>query len=243
VKNPFKGYRLYPGRVAFIVTLIAGVLIYWEYGYYKVWLVSTSPNQKYTVELTGDKGRGGIVVPSAVKYNILIGGERVISDQLVHSGDAMDISFELAYPRHAWINENTLQFWSDHHRREDNLDVLLISNNTNKLIPYLRIKARDLFFVFEVQPQSQVRLLFTHRSGPSISVEGKFADGATIDYAVGFLESRSEQPLGYCVAIDYDRVAITSPREKAYDRRGSWDNLNIEANPHCQPQAVPNSGQ
>ncbi len=243
MKNPFKGYRLYPGRVAFIVTLIAGVLIYWEYGYYKVWLVSTAPNQKYTVELTGDKGRGGIIVPSAVKYNILIGGEKVISDQTVHSGDAMDISFELAYPKHAWINENTLRFWRDVHPPEDNLDVLLISNNTNKLIRYLRIKAWDLFFVFEVQPQTQVRLLFPHWSGPSISVEGKFADGATIDYAAGFVESRSEQQLGYCVAIDYDRVAITNPRVKAYDFRGDWNNFNIEADPHCQPFAVPNSGK
>ena len=235
MKNPFKGYRLYPGRVAFILTLIAGVVIYWEYGYYKVWLVSTSPNQKYTVELTGDKGRGGIVVPAAVKYNILIAGERIISDRLVHSGDAMDISFELAYPKHAWINENTLRFWSDVHRREDSLDVLLISNNTDKLIRYLRIKARDLFFVLDIQPQSQVKLLLTHTSGPSISVAGEFADSAAIDYGVGFLESRGEQPRGYCVAIDYDRVTISSPREKAYDRQGSWDNLNIEANPHCQP--------
>jgi hypothetical protein len=230
-----KRYKIRYGRVIFLTTLVAGVLVYWKYGYYLVFLSTASPNQKYTVELTGDKGRGGIVIPSAVKYNVLIGEERVMTDRLLHSGDAMDISFELAYPKHAWINDNTLFFWSDVHRREDNLDVLLISNNTDKLIRYLRIKTWDLFFVFEVQPQSQVKLLFTHRSeGKSISVEGKFADGANIDYAVGFPESGSKTPQGYCVMIDYNRVAITSPREKGYDNRGNWDNLNIETDSNCQ---------
>lgn len=37
------------------------------------------------------------------------------------------------------------------------------------------------------------------------------------------------------MTIDYDRVTITSPREGAYDYRGNWDNLNINAEPKCAP--------
>jgi hypothetical protein len=205
-----KRYTFLFGAAIFISTLVAGVAIYWKYGYYTVWLSSTSPNQTYTVELTGDKGRGGFLIPSVVRSNILIGGERVVRDRYLHSGDAMDISFELAYPKHAWINENTLRFWGDH-RREDNLDVLLISNNTDKVIRYLQIKTWDLFFVFDLQPQSQVKLLFTHRSeGKIISVEGKFEDGARVEYSAQFPEHRNHEPLKYCVTIDYDRTNVQS---------------------------------
>ena len=210
MQSTLRAYRLIAAAI-FVLTLVAGFAIYWKYGKRVVWLSSTSPNQKYTVELTGDKGRGGFLIPSFVKSNMLIGGERVAADQYVHSGDAMDISFELAYPNHAWTNENTLQFWSDYHRREDNLDVLLVSNNTNKVIRYLQIKTWDLFFVFEVQPRSQVKLFFTHRTeGKTISVAGKFDDGARVEYSDHFPEHRNKEPLTYCVAIDYERTTVQS---------------------------------
>ena len=224
------------GAAVLVVSLAAGVIIHWWFAESVVWLSSTSPNQKYTVELTGDKGRGGLLINSVVKYNILVDGKLLTRDRLAHYGDAMDISFELAYPEHAWIDENTLRFWSTRHRREDSLDTLLISNSTDKAIRFLRIKAWDMFFVFDVQPRSQLKLWFTHRSeGKGISVEGEFENGSLIDYGVWFLESGSREPLGYCMTIDYDRVTIDSPRERAYDHRGNWDNLNVDASPNCAP--------
>src|SRR4030095_8174341 len=174
------------GVPVFLLALVTGVFLHWRFTYYRVWLSSTSPNQKYTVELTGDKGRGGFLIYSVVKYDVLVNGEPLIRDRLLHYGDSMDISFELAYPEHAWIDGSTLRFWSNRHRREDNLDKLLISNNTDKVIRFLRIKAWDMFFVFDVHPRSQLKLSFTHRSeGKGISVEGLFDDGALIDYGVG----------------------------------------------------------
>ena len=225
------------GVLIFLVTLVVGITVYWRSTYYRVWLSSTSPNGKYTVELTGDKGRGGFFIPSRVKYNLLVDGKQLTRDRLVHSGDAMDISFELAYPEHAWIDERTLRFWSNRHRREDQLlDTLLISNNTNKKIKFLRIKAWDMFFVFDVQPNSRLKLAFTHRSeGQGISAEGEFEDGSLIDYGVGFPENGSREPLGYCMTIEYNRLTINSPRERGYDHRGDWNNLNIDAAPNCVP--------
>jgi hypothetical protein len=224
------------GGAVLVVTLAAGTIIHWWFADSVVWLSTTSPNQKYTVELTGDKGRGGFLIYSVVKYNILVDGKLLTRDRLAHYGDAMDISFELAYPEHAWIDEKTLQFWSNRHRREDKLDTLLISNKTEKKIRFLRITAWDMFFAFDVQPNSQLKLLFTHRSeGKGITVEGEFEDGSLIYYGVGFVESGSSEPLGYCMTIDYDRVTINSPRERAYDDRGNWDNLNINAAPDCAP--------
>src|SRR5688572_6272636 len=231
-----KFIALLTGAAALVVVLAAGVIIYWWFAPSVVWLSSTSPTHKYTIELTGDKGRGGFIIYSTVKYNILVDGKPVTRDRLAHYGDFMDISFELAYPEHAWIDDKTLRFWSNRHRREDNLDTLLVSNNTDKVIRFLRIEAWDMFFVFDVQPRSHLKLSFTHRSeGKGISVEGEFEDGSLIDNGVWFPESGSREPLGYCMTIDSDRVTINSPRERAYDHRGNWDNLNINADPNCTP--------
>jgi hypothetical protein len=229
--------RVAVGVTVFFLALMGGILLHWRFTYYRVWLSSTSPDNKYQVELTGDKGRGGFLIYSAVKYNVLINEHPIVRDRLLHYGDAMDISFEIAYPEHAWIDGSTLRFWSNRHRREDNLDTLLISNSTDKTIRFLRINAWDLFFVFDVKPHSQLSLKFTHRSeGKGISVEGEFEDGSIIDYGVGFLENGSTGPMGYCMTIDYDRVKVNSPRERAYDNRGNWNNLNIDAAPDCAPQ-------
>jgi hypothetical protein len=224
------------GLLIFLVTLVAGMIVHSRFAPERVWLSTTSPNQKYTVELTGDKGRGGILFYSTVKYNILVNGEVVTRDRVVHYGDAMDISFELAYPEHAWIDANILRFWSNRHRREDNLDTLLISNNTDKVIKSLRIKTHELFFVFDLQPRSELKVESTHRSeGTGISVEGQFEDGSHIDYGVGFLDNGSREALGYCMIIGYQTVTINSPRQRGYDRRGNWNNLNIGAAPECVP--------
>ena len=224
------------GSAVLVVALAAGIIIHWWFAEPVVWLSSRPANQKYTVELTGDKGRGGFLINSVVNYNILIDGKPLIRERLAHQGDWMDISFELAYPEHAWIDDKTLRFWSNRHRREDNLDTLLVSNSTDKVIRFLRVETWDMFFVFDIQPRSHLKLLFTHRSeGKGISAEGEFEDGSLIDYSVGFLESGSSEPLGYCMAINYDRVSITSPRERGYDHRGNWDNLNINAAPDCAP--------
>jgi uncharacterized membrane protein len=73
--NRYKLIGLIVGVSIFLVTLVAGILIQLRFAYYRVWLSSTSPSQKYTVELTGDKGRGGFLFYSVVKYNILVNRE------------------------------------------------------------------------------------------------------------------------------------------------------------------------
>jgi len=224
------------GLLIFLASLVAGMIVHSRFKVERVWLSTTSPNQKYTVELTGDQGRGGLLFYSTVKYNLLVNGAVVTKDRVVHYGDAMDISFELAYPEHAWIDANTLRFWSNRHRREDDLDTLLISNKTDKVIKFLRVKTDDLFFVFDVQPRSELKVSITHRSeGKGFSVAGQFDDGSLIDYGVGFLGNGSREASGYCMTIDYQTVTINSPRERGYDHRGNWDNLNVDAAPECAP--------
>jgi hypothetical protein len=72
---------LMAGVGVFLVTIVAGIMIHWRFAYYRVWLSTASTNNKYTVELSGDKGRGGFLVYAVVKYNLLKNG------QLARSGN------------------------------------------------------------------------------------------------------------------------------------------------------------
>ena len=152
--------------------------------------------------MTGDKGRGGFFVYSVVKYNILVDGKLLARDRLAHYGDSMDISFEIAYPEHAWIDEKIFHFWCNRYRTE--LDTLRIFNYSNKRIKFLRIKAsEDMYFVFDVEPQSDLRLALAHRTGrQDIWTEGEFEDGSPINYGAGTHES--EKPLEFTMTIDCD---------------------------------------
>jgi len=227
------------GAVVLAMTFQIGLVVYWCLDNPTVWLSTVSPNRKYTVELTGDKGRGGLLIDSVVNYNVLKDGNAFVVGRRAHSGDWLDISFELAYPEHAWINDNTLRFWREPDRAKDRRsDLLLVSNNTDKVIRFLRVRTKDMFFVFDIPPNSKARLSFTHDSQNDFWAEGEFEDGSSIEYGAGFLENKSSEPLGYCMTIDYDRVTINSPREKGYDYRGNWNNLNIDTSPACQPYRV-----
>jgi hypothetical protein len=64
------------------------------------------------------KGRGGFIIESGVRYNLIKNEQLLVKDRLAHRGDAMDISFELAYPEHG-VKENVLRFWRNPDRPQD----------------------------------------------------------------------------------------------------------------------------
>ncbi len=237
MKRSYRFLALLIVAVSLVVGILSSVLIVrWWFAEPPVWLSTSSPNSTYTVELTGDKGRGGFFIDSVVRYNLMKNEQLLVKDQVAHRGDALDISFELAYPEHTWVKENVLRFWRNPDRPQDaGTDQLLITNDTNKVINYLQIKSADMFFVFDVQPDSNLRLLFSHQSGANwIWCKVEFQDGSRIEYAANFPESKTESLL-YCLAVNYDRVIIDSPHRKGYDLRGNWDNLNIPVSVICKP--------
>ncbi|HEY9286213.1 MAG TPA: hypothetical protein VIP46_22365 [Pyrinomonadaceae bacterium] len=222
-----------------VLTLTAGILIHGWLFEPPVWLSTSSPNKTYTVELTGDKGRGGFLFMSVVRFNVIRNGQAIVKNAYAHSGDWMDISFELAYPEHAWISENVMRFWRNPHLPEEKekSDILLISNDTGKAIKYLRIKLEDMFLVFDMQPHSTLKLSSTHQSWSSgVGVEGEFEDGQRIGYGAGFPHyNKVNEPLRYCVSINDSYVKIESPQMEGSDDKGNWDRLNIPKSPSCNP--------
>jgi hypothetical protein len=162
----------------------------------------------------------------------------IVTDRVAHSGDWLDISFELAYPEHAWIAENVMRFWRKPDRvQDDRSDTLLVSNGASKTVRYLRLKAKDMFFVFDIQSNSSMQLSFTHQSeGNGIWCEGEFEDGQHFEYGVSFLESKMPGPLRYCLVLHDDGLTIESSQERGYDYRGNWNSLNIGQSQGCKQQ-------
>jgi hypothetical protein len=217
-----------------ILTLTAGIYIHGLLFKPAPWLTTSSPNKTYIVEMTGDKGRGGFFIMSEVRYNVIKNGQAIVKDAYAHSGDSMDISFELAYPEHAWISENILRFWRNHHLPEykGKYDVLLISNETDKAIKHLRIYAQDMFLIFDIQPRSTLKLSFSHPYVNGVSGEGEFDDGQRIWYGATFpLEKELNEPLRYCMSINYNYVKIESPQIDGYDSKGKWIPKSVGCSP------------
>src|SRR5262245_48096690 len=107
----FEIHRSHNAGKTLVVIALVGIMVHWWVAEPAVWLSSSSPDQTYKVELTGDKGRGGFFVPAVVKYNLIKNGHLLAKNRKAHSGNAMDISFEIAYPEHTWISENVIRFW------------------------------------------------------------------------------------------------------------------------------------
>src|SRR5688572_4121716 len=198
--------------------LTAGVTGYSLFSRPTVRLSTSSPDRTYTVELTGNKSRS---LYHAVRFNVIKHGQATIEDAYAHSGDWMDISFELAYPEQAWVGENVLRFWREPERPERaGFDTLLIANKTNKAIKYLRVSAEDLFLVFDIQPGSTSRLSPSHQSWQSwVDCNGEFEDGRRIRCdGVNFSHhDKSNEPLRYRISVTDGRVAIESSQTEGYD--------------------------
>jgi hypothetical protein len=224
--------------IILLIVLAAGVVTY-KWMFESVWLTTSSPNKTYTVELTGDKSRGGFIIPSVVGYRVFKEGQIIAKNSWVHSGDWMDISFELAYPEHAWVSENVLRFWRNPHKPEekDKFDILLISNNTDKTIKYLEVKARDMFLVFDLQPNSTLRISSTHQSwSGGVWIGGEFEDGRNIEYRTDFTHrDKLNKPLRHCLSVNYSYVKMESPQMDGYEDNEDSDRLKITKSASCNP--------
>ena len=69
-------------------------------------------------------------------------------NQYLHSGDWMDISFELAYPNHRWRSENILHFYreEDFRNRDRGPIVATLINDTDQVIEYLKLESEEYIF-------------------------------------------------------------------------------------------------
>lgn len=213
-----------PKFIIFILAIAIGFFTY-KWTFESVWLTTSSPHKTYTVEFTGDKGRGGFIIPSFVGYKVIKAGNIIARNSSVHSGDWMDISFELAYPQHDWIDENVLRFWGDSNLPEqrNKFDTLLISNETDRAISHLEVKAKDLFLIFDIPPHTTMKLSSSHQTeGTGFWTQGAFDDGKAFSNGASFCAAESNEPLQYRLSVNQAGIRISRLQEDGSNKESDF---------------------
>lgn len=225
--------------IVLVVTLIAGIVAFWFLSRPPALFATSSPSKTYMVELTGDKSRPLFpVIEHEVGFNVFKHDNRIIKNAYAHSGDWFDISFELAYPEHTWVDENILRFGRDLNVPESRKDMLSLANHSGKVIKYLKINAKDMFLIFDMQPRSTLSLSSSHQSWLSwIECEGEFIDGERISWSgVNFFHRDTlGEPMRYCISVHEGGLRIESAQIEGFDTKGSGDDPNVSKAESCNP--------
>lgn len=202
--------------VGFTCILIGSLLF--SLIFYKIIIVQStfltthSPKATYTVNLVGQKERP-LFFTNEVRFNVLKDGNAFWSDQYLHSGDSFDISFEVGYPDYQWLDENILHFYREEDFTESKPEIA-ITNNTNKVIMYMKLESQDKFLIFDMQPNSEIALRISSPKGdyPGLKIQGKFSDEQSFrEEAVFKLNKKLNLVLTYHVYFIDNKVKIESP--------------------------------
>lgn len=192
-------------------TFVLGVIGYLIFAPRPVWVSTSSPSRTYTVELS----RSFIpLFEQIVRFNLYRNDQSIVKATYLISFDYFDSGFGEMYGNHGWVNESVLRFTSHTSDREKRLDSLVVTNKTNKTVKYLIVGALDLFLIFDIEPNSRIKLTATHSKWQSyITGEGEFANGERIvQNSVNYShEGKFQAPLRYCISINDDGLKIESP--------------------------------
>ena len=174
-------------------------------------LTTSSPEKTYTVYLTGQKEQP-LFFTVEVRFHVMKNGTRFLSNKYLHSGDSEDMSFEMRYPNHRWVNENTLQFYREEYFHDGKPDTVVVVNNTGETIKYTKIESVDAILLFDLQPGFTGKMLTPRPRGDSkwVDVVGEFSDGRKIEGTNKDLLEHKD-PIGpntYYITINADGTTV-----------------------------------
>lgn len=173
--------------------------------------VTESPDSTYTVNLFGQKERPAFFTVE-VGVTVLKDKTPFLPYQTLHSGDFMDLSFELGYPDSRWVGDNVLQFYNEENFDNGKSQVIFLSNNSNKTIKHLRLGSWDWFLLFDVLPGAHVRLSASPTKGDDawVYLEGEFYDGQTFKKSATYnVTGISKLPV-FTISVAEEDVKIES---------------------------------
>lgn len=156
--------RLFKAFLAVIASLFVS---YFVYG---IWLDSRliqtldSPSGNYSVRLFGQKERP-ILLTVSIYFEVLKGGKSYWNTELLHSGDAMDLSFELGWPESRWVQENVVEFYRPEDLAGNTGDQLEVVNLSERPLKHLRIESGSKVLAFDIEPGASVLVAIPKAKG------------------------------------------------------------------------------
>lgn len=181
-----------------------------------------SPDDKLMLRLKGDPTRPLTpITDHSVDFDLFRNGQPVVVDKYLHSGDWFDPSFNDSYRQHEWVTNSVIRFsWES--LPATKCDQLVVRVETKKPINYLYIESKDLFLVFNPEPDSQFTLCAFPQSLKTdlswVEVEGEFADGQAIPWkGTNFIIDHTPGPFEYQISITSNGPKIYNSRLPEYD--------------------------
>lgn len=184
----------------------------------------------------GDKTRPSFpFMNHSVSFNLFKNGQPIVNNTPVYWGDLFDSDFGELFPEHKWVNDSVLRFGFNISKTERSSDSLVISNKTNSVIKYLKIRDGDLFLVLGMQPDSIIKLPVTRQS--YIAASGEFENGQPIKYkGVNFFGSEISNPaIQYCLSVVDNSIKIESTASTGYtgNNNSNFENPDVPKVEKC----------
>lgn len=206
---------------AAVVAVLLSIAVYRLAVQSSPFLTTTSPNGTYVVQLSGRKDRTTLpVIYHRVRFSVSKNGRSFLTNRYLYSGDWLDPTFGILYPRQIWASDSALHFQRPGGSGASAPGRLVVVNRASKEIKYLRVESIDLFLLFSMQPGSTIYLNAAPPRGDFIwvSVAGEFSDGRAVkETAASFLvPNEARGPFTYHIFITDDGSIIESAQLKQY---------------------------
>jgi hypothetical protein len=225
--------------------MVMSILV-WKVALYpqKHLLSTSSPNSIYRIELkkeprsdqqTAEEIRLDRPYVTATVYR----GDQLFAEGIVLSSEgAFDTPFEGMYPNHIWLSDKTIRFGPKSYFNQPS-DILFITNDSAKVIKYLRIDSTEIYLLFDVQPNESISfpVYWPEVKGinfKNILVRGMFNDGTLISpVSTNFpYTSSSLNQMNFCAIIAAKDINISSQELEGFRLQDS-NKLKVSKSKDC----------
>lgn len=198
-------------KVGLTFLVSAGVILFisvlgvraWINNKTAIFTSTTSPQNTYTVNLKGAKGRP-LLIPYWVQADVYKIGEPYVADVLLHEAwDAFDLSFEAGFPEIRWPANNVVEFYRPQYF-EDGNDILIVQNRSSRSVKCLFISAVSKFLFMDLRPGASLSLKAPkpRSEWQWIVLEGVLDDGTKIPrQANNFRQHRRRENCTYLLSV------------------------------------------
>lgn len=194
--------------------MLGGLAVYMTYRWQKdvqPFLSISSPDRKYTISFSGQKDRPVLpFVDHSVRFEITTQGEILLKSRMFLSGDSLDPSFEILFPNHEWIGNNTLLLYRNQYRRDTAPDTVEVINSSDVTIRYLGIRSTDCAILLDVRPHSTItfKISGARIDSQSIFVEGLLSDARELPSQGAGFDIQDKKPLALRITISETDITI-----------------------------------
>jgi hypothetical protein len=207
-------------RIWFGITVLA--IFFGGFAFYQIgrsawereaqpFLSISSPDKTYSITFSGQRDRPTFPFKDhSVYMEIRKAGEFVRRSTKFLSGDWLDPSFDMLFPNHQWIGNNTLLLYRDQYRQDTALDTVEVINSSDITVRYLGIRSQDCAILLDIKPHSTTTFQISGARGDSKSVfvEGQLTAETALPNQGAAFDVQNKKPLLLRISISESAIAI-----------------------------------